>query len=207
MTIRSRPRPQQLRAAATEEKILDAAATLFAQHGFEAVTTKQLAVASGVATGALYHHFAGKDELYQVVLQRVLARRAAVPDDLLDASRSARERLTGVIEWWVDNLVNDETFRLLLNRELLSPHSDEPQNLFHAVFSDAIGVFSAAVGDALPDADVNVAAATVFSLSYGLANFRGIYEIFPIPGAPVEGSRQIAEHVTQVLLHGLTPEA
>ena len=207
MTIRSRPRPQQLRAAATEEKILDAAEKLFAQHGFEAVTTKQLALAGDVATGAIYHHFSGKTELYQVALQRVLARRSAVPAELLDESRPNRERLVGVIEWWVDILLGDETFRLLLNREILDPHADQPQNLFHDVFRDAIEVFTSAVTAAIPKADVNEAVAAVFSLSYGLANFRGIYEIFPTARTRPKGAREIAEEVTHLLLHGLATGA
>lgn len=207
MPASTRPRPRQERAVATEERILDAAEVLFAQEGFEAVTTKQLAAASGVATGALYHHFSGKDELYVVALERALARHSAVPAELLDSARDSTERLTGVIEWWVDILLGDETFRLLLSREILSPRVDEPGNLFHTVFRDAIDVFTSAVTAAIPNADPNEAVAAVFSLSYGLASFRGIYEIFPAARTRPKDAREIAEEVTHLLLHGLHTRA
>lgn len=207
MTASARPRARQERAVATEEKILDAAEVLFAQQGFEAVTTKQLATTSGVATGALYHHFSGKDELYIAALERALSRRSAVPAALLDTSRDSVQRLTGVIEWWVDILLGDESFRLLLSREILSPRVDEPGDLFHAVFHDAIDVFTSAVRAAIPEADPNEAVAAVFSLSYGLASFRGIYEIFPTARTRPKDAREIAEEVTHLLLHGLHTRA
>ncbi|WP_073259639.1 helix-turn-helix domain-containing protein [Cryptosporangium aurantiacum] len=50
-------------AGTAREQILDAAAALFAEHGFAATTTRMIAERVGVRQASLYYHFAGKDEL------------------------------------------------------------------------------------------------------------------------------------------------
>jgi AcrR family transcriptional regulator len=44
----------------TRTKILQAALKLFAKHGYEATTTKDLAKSAGVAEGTLFRHFSNK---------------------------------------------------------------------------------------------------------------------------------------------------
>lgn len=56
------------------EKILTQAITDFGSHGFEGVNVQQLAKSIGVTTGALYHHFGNKIELYRIVREEVERR-------------------------------------------------------------------------------------------------------------------------------------
>ena len=44
----------------THEKILIAAQTLFARHGYDGTTTKELAEKAGIAEGTLFRHFTNK---------------------------------------------------------------------------------------------------------------------------------------------------
>ena len=194
--------PQQQRAAETEKRILDAAESLFAQKGFEAVTTKQLAQASGVATGALYHHFDGKDEIYRAVVQRAFEARSAVPEHLLDRSLDPEPRLVGLIEWFTSTILADESFRLLFSRELLDPQEGSPHLLNREVFQQGFGVLREVVEDTLPDVNLDEAAAIVLALAYGLSNLRGIYEIYP-GATPLGTPHEVAVYTTRILLHGL----
>ena len=59
-------------ASAQREHILDSAATVFTERGFERATTKLIAAEAGLSEGALYHHFRGKRDLLVGVLQRVI---------------------------------------------------------------------------------------------------------------------------------------
>ena len=59
-------------ASAQREHILDSAATVFTERGFERATTKLIAAEAGLSEGALYHHFSGKRDLLIGVLQRVI---------------------------------------------------------------------------------------------------------------------------------------
>lgn len=70
-------RTQAQRSAATQAALVAAARPLFAEHGYAAISTDQIARAAGVTRGALYHQFAGKEELFAAVVDQVEAELAA----------------------------------------------------------------------------------------------------------------------------------
>lgn len=47
-----------------KQHILDAAISVFIENGFEETSMRQIASAAGLTTGAIYHHFKNKDELF-----------------------------------------------------------------------------------------------------------------------------------------------
>ncbi|GEB62211.1 ScbR family autoregulator-binding transcription factor [Streptomyces gardneri] len=59
---------QQARAIKTRRAILEAAATVFAERGYERTTIGEILVRAGVTKGALYFHFASKEDLALGVL-------------------------------------------------------------------------------------------------------------------------------------------
>src|SRR5436190_24366511 len=60
-------------AAATKERILDAAESLFMEHGFEATSLRSITAAAAVNLAAVNYHFGSNEELFQAVLTRRLA--------------------------------------------------------------------------------------------------------------------------------------
>ena len=64
--IRRRAKPVE----STRERILSAAATLFAEHGFEGSSMPAIARSSGITAGAIYKHFKSKGELLLEVVKR-----------------------------------------------------------------------------------------------------------------------------------------
>ena len=58
-------------AEQTRQAILAAARSSFAEHGFAAASTTAIAAAAGVTRGALYHHFAGKTDLFRAVFVEI----------------------------------------------------------------------------------------------------------------------------------------
>jgi AcrR family transcriptional regulator len=56
----------------TRERILNAAARLFAEHGFTGASMPAIAAQSGITAGAIYRHFASKAELLLEVVKRAL---------------------------------------------------------------------------------------------------------------------------------------
>lgn len=60
------------------ERIIDAAASLFARRGFRATAMEEIAETASVAKGSIYYHFKGKDELLGAVIEEgfALIRRA-----------------------------------------------------------------------------------------------------------------------------------
>lgn len=66
----ARCQPQQSRSQETFTAILDAAAALFSERGYEQTTTHQIAGQAGVSVGALYRYFDSK----QAVIRELYAR-------------------------------------------------------------------------------------------------------------------------------------
>ncbi len=88
---------QAERSSATRAKLLSVARVLFAHRGYAGVSTEQMVRAAGVTRGALYHHFAGKRELFEAVhealeadiVRRIAAQAARAPsEDPLQALRT-----------------------------------------------------------------------------------------------------------------------
>jgi len=63
-------RPQQ-RAVETRERLVDAALEVFARHGFEGATTRDIASRAGVALAALPYHFTTKEALWKAAADRI----------------------------------------------------------------------------------------------------------------------------------------
>src|SRR6266536_2500416 len=57
------------RGAATREHLLSVATALFAARGYEATSIEAVLDAAGTSRGSLYHHFKGKDALFEAVLE------------------------------------------------------------------------------------------------------------------------------------------
>jgi len=69
--MKIKPRTQADRTAATRKALVDAARTLFAEHGYGEVGTEAIVAAAGASRGALYHQFADKIDLFAAVFEAV----------------------------------------------------------------------------------------------------------------------------------------
>jgi AcrR family transcriptional regulator len=58
-------------SAATRTALLDEAETLFAERGFAGTSLEDIASAAQVTRGAVYHHFAGKQALFEALIDRL----------------------------------------------------------------------------------------------------------------------------------------
>ncbi|MEW5810530.1 MAG: helix-turn-helix domain-containing protein [Actinomycetota bacterium] len=105
------PVQRRLPAAQRRAMLLDAAAELFVAHGVTGTSIDDVATRAGVSKGAVYHHFASKDDLVGAVEQRFNSAirdkaRAACggaggPDGLQDALAAWT---TAVINAYLDDL-------------------------------------------------------------------------------------------------------
>jgi AcrR family transcriptional regulator len=78
----SRPRVR-MTGKERRQQLLDVGRTLFAERGFEATSTEEIAARAGVSKPIVYEHFGGKEGLYAVVVDREV--------------QSLLDRVTGVL--------------------------------------------------------------------------------------------------------------
>lgn len=67
-------RPPATSSAETRGRIIDVARRCFAELGYEATTNQAVASEAGITTGAIYHYFDSKIEIYKAVLDEVQDR-------------------------------------------------------------------------------------------------------------------------------------
>src|SRR5437763_16811667 len=57
--------------AATRRHLVEVATGLFTEQGYEDTSIEDVLRAAEVSRGSLYHHFAGKDRLFEAVVEHV----------------------------------------------------------------------------------------------------------------------------------------
>jgi AcrR family transcriptional regulator len=114
-----RPTARQRQAAARREQILKTALNLFAERGFDATSTRQIAKEVGVAEGLIFHYFPTKASLLTAILEDRLQGRRAFRTQLrplLDdaGGKPAPEVLRSVASGWLATLRRDDEIVVVL---------------------------------------------------------------------------------------------
>ena len=78
MPAKQARRTQAERTEATTAALVDAARDLFAHDGYAATSLDAVAAKARVTKGAVYHHFQGKQQLFEAVFVREVDRLCAV---------------------------------------------------------------------------------------------------------------------------------
>jgi AcrR family transcriptional regulator len=98
--------PKAEETLSRRDQIGDAAATLFAQHGFEAVSVDDIGAAVGIAGPSVYNHFASKQDLLYASLGRGYAMLQHALADALEQGGSPEQTLRQVSDSYVDLALN-----------------------------------------------------------------------------------------------------
>jgi len=77
-------------SASTKRALVDVAEDLFTTHGYASTSLDAIVAGAQVTKGALYHHFSGKQALFEAVFERVES----------DASRAIQKSLRGHKDPW-----------------------------------------------------------------------------------------------------------
>jgi AcrR family transcriptional regulator len=105
---------QTERSAATRAKLVKAARTLFARHGYAGVATEQIVRRAGVTRGALYHQFPAKEDLFLAVYEQVEQDLTESVAASLSANPSPFEAMRAGIRVFLDACRAPEVQRIVL---------------------------------------------------------------------------------------------
>ena len=91
-------RPPASSSAETRQRILDVARVSFAEQGYGVTTNKYVATKAGITTGALYHYFDSKLDIYVAVNDHVQRHIYARFRAALDANTTFLARFEAILE-------------------------------------------------------------------------------------------------------------
>ncbi|MFM1730141.1 TetR/AcrR family transcriptional regulator [Prescottella soli] len=80
-----------------QDRILDAARFVFAERGFDATTTRDIANAVGLTQGSLYHHFDSREAILVAILQSFSSRMRAAHQEIGAAGGTPLETVDALI--------------------------------------------------------------------------------------------------------------
>lgn len=165
---------------ATSVKILDAAETLFAEHGFAATSLRDITAKAGVNLASVNYHFGSKDALLAAVLKRRfgpvnLARLALLTQ--LEADTAQAPSVEGVVRALLAPVFEqrrewDEQgtkFLQLIGRLHGVPHT-LVRSIMHTQFAEVFERFVPAFQRALPHLETEEVALRIFFMMSALIN-------------------------------------
>lgn len=201
------------RTARTREALLEAAQALFAERGYDAVATRELAEAAGANLAAITYHFGGKRELYLETLRVAMNAPEAVAawstldrkfDDPLDAARA----IVAFVESFLPRLLADAEARTcsqLMIREAMQPSEALPDVLAHFVVPRNKLLTGAvrAAQPALSPTEAQRCASSILGQLLHVHLFRSFQE--GLRGAPYDArdAKTLVRHIAVFSLRGL----
>ncbi len=113
----SRRTPLQDRSRQRVERILDAAARVFLERGYDAATTEEIARLAGTSIGSVYQFFPNKLAIFNAISARYVERARALFDSFMTPAATARpwhELLGEAIDAFVAFHAVEPAFRAIL---------------------------------------------------------------------------------------------
>ena len=117
-----------------KQQLLDAAATLFASHGYGATRIADICREAGVAKGLFYWYFPTKAELFTELVRVMRRRLRRAQAEAMDPAAGALDRIVGGTEASVRFMAANAAYFALLDVERTDP-------AFADVFSEGSDVY------------------------------------------------------------------
>jgi TetR/AcrR family transcriptional regulator, regulator of cefoperazone and chloramphenicol sensitivity len=148
-----------LRDQETRQRLLEAAARLFAEDGFKNVTVRDICQAVGANVAAVNYYFRDKLGLYTEVVRLIADRMRSTKQDAMDAGegRPPQEQLRRYIQTFLHRLLsgNEESWMdKLIGRELAEPTPALDLIIEHGIKPNAVrlgGLMSQLLGCSAED--------------------------------------------------------
>lgn len=154
----SSPR-QKLDRAARRRAILDSAIRIFAERGFNASHTRDIAAGAGVAEGTIYLYYESKAELLLTAFREEVGRYCAVVDALAEQGPPFAEGLTRFIREQFERIEADPAYAtvlLLESRQTTQFHAGAVREVLREYAGAVERLLESGVREGAVQADVDV---------------------------------------------------
>lgn len=99
------------------EDILDVAERLFAEHGFEAVSVREISKAADINIAMISYYFGSKEKLYEEVVHRKLISSELIVT-FIEHHTSYQEKLFAIVDLFINKFFERRHFQNIIFREM-----------------------------------------------------------------------------------------
>ena len=150
-----------MKKAATREKILEAALSVFAQKGYHRAIVDDIVRVSGTSKGAVYHHFPNKEALFLALVDEFASHLAAAAAEAIAAQHGALKKVEGALRAALETFARYRQLARILRLEAVSlgPTYEAKRAEVHRRFADLINGYldEAAAEGSIPPLNTEVA--------------------------------------------------
>ena len=112
---------REIRYNEKRQKILDNAAKLFAQKGYENVSLEEIGAKLKLNKASLYHYFKSKDEMFFQIQMQAIDQANKSLEKVLESESNPKEKLREAIKSHVKIVTRDYVTGTFRQRELVLP--------------------------------------------------------------------------------------
>lgn len=124
-----------------KEHVLEAAVALFSQKGYHGTTVRDIALTSGMLSGSLYAHFAGKEELLFAIVEQAAMQFLTALEPIVEGPGTAAEKLRAALAAHLRVVAQSRDAATIFLHEwrALSPERREPVLAWRKRYEELLG--------------------------------------------------------------------
>jgi AcrR family transcriptional regulator len=160
-----------------KDHILDVAEKVFAELGYEGASTRLISGEANVNMAMLNYYFGSKEGVFLAIFERRIASFQSVLLSIgNDDSINAWEKLDKYIDSYVDRVVNNNCFHVMLNREISKSKKTDLTDQITKIIMKNVTVFQNIIangiksGEFSKEVDQQLLVATIFGTKNYIVN-------------------------------------
>lgn len=194
--------------SAGADAIMEAAARLFSENGFDGVSMRGVARAAGVSKSNIYHHFRSKEALYLAIMQSSADHLATLVENLAEGEGDFAQRLRVFARAHVEHLFNNATTLRLILREAFSGDEQKGrvmvEQVVGGIFQRLIAIFKEGQADGFVRSELDPGLCAMLIMGGDLFYFQSYDLLKLMPEAGFARDReQYSSDMMDVILSGM----
>jgi TetR/AcrR family transcriptional regulator len=157
-----------------QANILREALALFAAHGYEGVSVRQIAAAAGVTLPLIYHYFPDKQAVYDAAVQSAFGYMTEHMVKATQTGLTGKPRLRAFLSAIVELQTSGAPEVRLVDRELMELRPETMAKLGIEVFQKPHDALVEMLRELVPNAPVEEIAEHVIAAVYGAVKLRAV---------------------------------
>ena len=189
----------------TRRAILDAADRLFVEQGYAATSMRQIAEGAGLALGGIYNHFAGKEDVFTVIILERHPYRQIIPVLRTARGSTIEEFVRNAAKTLVDELGHHPDFLNLTLIEIVEFEGRHVSLLLENILPELLPL-----AQRVNDLEGNL---RPIPLPLLVRAFMGMFfsyyitEILLAQAMPLEMQKNALDQFVEIYLHGILAES
>lgn len=145
------------------EELLEKCFALFARHGFQGITMREIGKQLDISTGTLYHYFPSKEEIFRQMIIQLSRKQVVILTEQFNKTKSFEERINKLFRFVSQNEVFFQNVLFLIIDYYRQSGLNDPEHFIR----DMAAYYRKAIGELVGFGDTPASGA-MFTFCLGL---------------------------------------